>query len=281
MNGEELLTKFIEFIRAEKPQRFFQYHDRPERPFCWVSPYSTEYGWVGNQQFLGDCKPCKLIRKTPEVTADYTTEACYGAYDAVLFMRCEGYVFDVIPIEAKGNTDVLDDRLREQIWIAVKNYGKSLLLLDTEQAFKVKKNNLHKYLPCEIWAWNGVTFIQVAENIIRHSPSNGELKISKRAIEKATGIHDSSKLNKLQKRIIHWHGVINALAFNQWNFGNERKFTEEEAELFYKLLDEPLLPNVCKPKEVKVTAKNDLSNVRSTGFSEKLLQKTLLEVSGV
>ena len=106
-------------------------------------------------------------------------------------------------------------------------------------------------------------------------------KLVKRAIEKATGIHDSSKLNKLQKRIIHWHGVINALAFNQWNFGNERKFTEEEAELFYKLLDEPLLPIVCKPKEVKVTAENDLSNVRSTGFSEKLLQKTLLEVSGV
>ena len=245
MNGDELLAAFLKFVLSEKPRRFFHGYDLPERPPCYMEwwrtynkkifPYEGDY----HTYFESDCEPCRLRRKTPELTAKFITEGCYGAYDAVLFISVNGVIDDVIPIEAKGNTDVLDARLREQIFIAVKNYGKSLLLLDNEQAYKVKKHNLQKILPCEIWFFNGKTFEAMTEPIVRYTNS-GNPVISARAIERATGIHDYSKLKILRKKFWQIQGLLAALAYNQWNFRAERKFTNEEAQLFYELIGVPI-----------------------------------------
>jgi hypothetical protein len=261
MNGDELLSAFMRFILKEKPRRFFHGYDVPERPPCYYEWYHTYNKRVFPEEtnyhlyFESDCEPCKLRKKLPELKAEFVTEGCYGAYDAVLFISINGVIDDVFPIEAKGNTDTLDDRLREQIFIAVKNYGKSILLLDNEQAYKVKKWNLHKMLPCEIWCWNGTTFEALTEPIVRYHNS-GNPEISARAIEHATGIHNYSQLKSLRLKFRHIQGLIATLAYNQWNWKDERKFTPEEAKLFYELIGVPLNRKKLKVVEeqtVKIT----------------------------
>ena len=238
MNGPQLLNVFLEFIDKEKPERF------------------------GFGSFRDLHETCSIV---------VAREACYRAYDAVLFQKFGGLVREIIPVEVKGDTDVLDDgRLRSQIWTALKNFGNSLLLLDVEQAYKAKKLKLTKMLPCEIWGYNRVTFHQLSEPIFKHDYNDGKAKISQRAIEKAFGIHEPKTLREIRKRVTQLRSVLAALTENQWRFEKERRFTPEEAEVAYALLGYPLLPNVVIPKE-----KPDLS-VR-TIFSNKTIQKSLFE----
>jgi hypothetical protein len=278
MNGDELLQKFLEFIQAEKPFRFYRDYHVPTRPHCYIEWYRTYNKRVFldphdyHTYFESDCEPCTLRNPAPTVKAEYITEGCYGAYDAVLFMSINGKIYDVIPIEAKGNTDILDDRLREQIWMAIKNYGQSLLLLDNEQAYKIKKHLLHKCLPCEIWFFNGQTFEQMTKQIERYN-SDGILKISKRAIEKATGIHDYGKLRVLQSKMSDLQSLIHGLAYNQWNWKSERKFTPEEQQIFYELIGDPL-PNRRRSVE-QVTEKT--VKLTKTLIVKETVQKSLFE----
>ena len=269
----------MEFVKKEKPFRFYRDYHVPTRPHCY---YEWNRTWNKRvflnpsdckNYFESDCEPCILRNSAPIVKAEYITEGCYGAYDAVLFMSCKGSVYDVIPIEAKGNTDVLDERLRQQIWMAVKNYGQSLLLLDNEQAHKIKKRLLHKCLPCEIWFFNGVTFEQMTEQIERYN-SDGRLKISKRAIQKATGIYDYGKLRKLQIQINKLVSLIDGLAYNQWNWKNERKFTPEEIQIFYELIGEPLPTR--KKRQVEQTTDRMVKTTK-TLIAKETIQKSLFE----
>jgi len=247
MNGSELLTKFLEEMEKTKPERFYgcSFHDD--------DPY--------RQRYPDNSWQIEVVR-----------EACYRAYDAVLFRRRNGEVKEIIPVEIKGDTDVLDDgRLRTQIWVHLKNFGKSLLIVDAEQAFKIKKLKLDKMLPCEIWAYNNVTFYELADSIFKYH-NHGEPDISKRAIEKAFDVHDSAKLKELQIKCRRISGILATLAANQWRFDAERKFTNREAELAHELFGLPMLPTACQP-----LAEKDCSNLKSTGFSPTLIQKTLLE----
>ena len=236
MNGDVLLQKFLEFIQKEKPSRF------------GFGSYADLHG-----------EPCSIV---------YAKEAGYGAFDAVIFQRFGDWTKDIIPIEAKGDSDILDDRLRTQIWCAIKNFGKSLLLIDKEQAYKIKKLGLEKLLPTEIWAFNGETFIQLSEPLFKYHAS-GKPAISQRAIEKAFGVHEPKTIRRLQKKIVHLQSIISRITANQWRYGHEEKFSEEEAEFIYSMLLD------FKPKPEK-----DVRNVASTGFSEKFLQKTLIGVKG-
>jgi hypothetical protein len=279
MNGDELLAAFLKFVQEQRPARFFNGKDVPERPHCY---YEWRKYWnkrvfldLTNHHlyFESDCEPCKLRMKPPEIKAEYITEGCYGAYDAVLFISINGQIEETIPIEAKGNTDALDDRLREQIFIAVKNFGQSLLLLDNEQACKAKKHNLQKYLPCEIWFFNGKTFEQMTEQIVRYN-SSGEPKISKRAIEKATDIHEPAKLRVLQRKFLDVISLIDALTYNQWNWKDERKFTREESQLFYELIGEPIVKHRCHEVEEKTIRITKTLMIERT---EKTVQKSLFE----
>lgn len=236
MNGDKLLDEFLCFIEKEKPERF---------------------GFGSHRDLHG--YPCKI---------SYVKEGCYGAYDAVIFVQFGDLIYDVIPVEAKADTDVFDDRLRAQIWVAIKNFGKSLLLVDVEQSYKIRKHRLDKMLPCEIWGFNGTTFLQVSEEINKFH-YDGEPRISQRAIEKAFGIHEPKTLREINHTVWLFNAVVKKLIFNQWNFNREKKFSEEEARIAYTFLGYPVLPNVIlKP------AKQDAS-VRSTGFSDKTIQKTL------
>jgi hypothetical protein len=281
MNGEDLLAAFLKFVLTEKPRRFFHGYDIPERLPCyfeWQRTYNKRVFPVEHDYHLyfeSDCEPCTLRRKLPKLSAEYVTEGCYGAYDAVLFISINGVIDDVFPIEAKGNTDTLDDRLREQIFIAVKNYGKSILLLDNEQAYKVKKHNIHKMLPCEIWFYNGSTFEAMTEPIVRYHNS-GNPEISARAIEHATGIHDYSRLKELRLKFRQIQGLIAALAYNQWNWKDERKFTSQEAQLFYELIGVPLgkkMMRVIEEKTVEVT--KTLIVEKKTTVQKSLFEKQL------
>jgi hypothetical protein len=250
MNGDELLAEFLSWIKKERPERFY--------PLAYVGSGS-------------DWKSSKYIDDhTWEI--EVAKEPCYGAYDAVLFRKHHGLTKEIIPVEVKADTDVLDDRLRAQIWVHIKNFEKSMLVLGKEQAFKVKKLHLDKMLPTEIWAFNGVTFDQVTESIYKFH-NHGYPEISHRAIEKAFGTHDTQKIRELSKRMWQIRAVIATLTANQWRYGEEDKFTQEEAAIAYEIFGYHLNPVICEPPTEK-----DVSSVKSTGFSDKLIQKTLLEV---
>lgn len=252
MNGDELLTKFLAYVEKERPERFYPlqytYDEKEEIPWR-KSKYVPDYDW----------------------SITVAKECCYGAYDAVLLRKHKGLTKEIIPVEVKADTDILDDRLRAQIWVHIKNFGKSMLILGKEQAFKVKKLNLHKMLPTEIWAFNSVTFEQVTESIYKFH-NHGYPEISHRAIEKAFRTHDTKKIRELSKRLWQIRAVIATLTANQWRYGEEDKFTQEEATIAYEIFGYHLNPVICEPSKEK-----DISSVKQTGFSDKLLQKTLLE----
>src|SRR4030043_203879 len=164
MNGDELLTAFVAYIEKERPERFYPLewtYDETETSEWKKSKYVPNYAW----------------------SLEVTKECCYGAYDAILFRKLDGVTHEIIPLEVKADTDNLDDRLRSQFWVHIKNYGKSMLLLGKEQAFKIKKLNMDKMLPTEIWAFNGESFTQVTEPIHKFH-NNGSSEISKRALQK-------------------------------------------------------------------------------------------------
>lgn len=251
MNGDELLKTFLEFVERERPERFYplRYVGRDDSENSWATKWERDFSW-------------SLV---------VATEANYGAYDAVFFRKHEGLVQEIIPVEVKADTDNLDDRIRAQLWVHIKNFGKSMLILGKEQAFKVKKMGLHKMLPTEIWAYNGVNFVQVTEGIFKFH-NQGQPDISQRAIEKAFAVHDPPKLRELQKRLWKIGSVIATLAANQWRYNEENKFTQEEAIIAFEIFGFHLDPQVCEPPKEK-----GVNHVKSTGFSDKLLQTTLLE----
>ena len=252
MNGDELLTNFLEYIEKKRPERFY--------PLKWTYDNAEENEW-------------KRSKYVPNYSwsLEVAKECCYGAYDAILYRKLDGVTYEIIPLEVKADTDTLDDRLRAQFWVHINNFGKSMLLLGKEQAFKVKKQNLDKILPTEIWAFNGEDFTQITEPINKFH-KGGCSDISKRALQKAFGItdYDSKLLSQLQVRAHLARAVIAALEFNQYNFGEEKKFTQREAEIAQKIFEVEVHPTVCEPPKEK-----DLSHVNSTGFSDKLIQKTL------
>jgi len=231
MNGVELLSFFIEWVEKNRPERFYPLkyiYDETEANEWKKSKYVPNYAW----------------------SLEVAKECCYGAYDAILFRKLDGVSHEIIPLEVKADTDTLDDRLRGQFWVHIKNFGKSMLLLGKEQSYKVKKLNLHKMLPTEIWAFDGEGFIQVTEPIHKFH-NNGGSDISKRALEKAFGISDT-RLRQLQLRVHQIKAVIAALEFNQYSFGEERKFTLREAELAKQLFNVELHPAVCEPPKNKM-----------------------------
>jgi hypothetical protein len=237
MNGDALLKLFLDFIQKEKPHRF------------GYGSYADLHG-----------SPCNFV---------IAKEACYGAYDAVMFLRFGDKTHDVIPIEVKGDTDVLDERLRSQIYHAINNFGKSLLLVDAEKAYKIKKLNLHKMLPCEIWAYNGVTFQQLSSEFWKHK---GDITISQRAIEKAFGIHDAKVLRKMQRKIVSLSSLIWKLTANQWRYGKEEKFSQEESEIAALLLNETMLPIVIEQK-TKPIPKDEPKEPSKNIVQQKLIEE--------
>lgn len=253
MNGDELLTAFLKWIDEKRPERFYPLkyvHDETEVLEWKKSKYVPNYSW----------------------SLEVAKEACYGAYDAILFRKLDGVTREIVPLEVKADTDNLDDRLRAQFWVHILNFGKSMLLLGKEQAFKVKKLKLEKMLPTEIWFFNGEGFEQLTEPI-RKFHNHGNSDISRRALQKAFGLKDynSKLLRELQVKARLIRAVISALEFNQYSFGDEKKFTAREAELAKELFGLEVHPKVCEPKL------EDLSTDKATGFSDKLLQKTLLD----
>jgi hypothetical protein len=211
MNGDELLTTFLSWIEKERPERFYPlqyFYDEKEEILYRKAKYIPDYDWS------------MIIAKEP----------CYGAYDAVLFRKHHGLTKEIIPVEVKADTDTLDDRLRAQIWVHIKNFEKSMLVLGKEQAFKVKKLNLHKMLPTEIWAFNGEIFEQMTEPIYKFH-NHGYPEISHRAIERAFRVHDTKQIHKLAHRLWEVRALIAALTANQWRYGEENKFTQEEAKI--------------------------------------------------
>ena len=246
MNGDGLLVEFLAFLEKSRPERFY--------PLTYVGS-----DWKGGK-YVDD--------HTWEIVV--AKEACYGAYDAVLFRKHHGLTKEIIPIEVKADTDVLDDRLRAQIWVHIKNFEKSMLVLGKEQAYKIKKLHLHKMLPTEIWAYNGETFEQITESIYKFH-NHGYPAISHRAIEKAFRIHDTKQIHVLSHRMWQIRAVIATLTANQWRFGEEEKFTAEEAKVAYEIFGFNLDPAICDaPKKLEVC---DAKSI----VVAKTLQKTLLE----
>jgi hypothetical protein len=257
--GKMLLEKFLAEIHTTKPERFY-----------------------GIQMYDGD-----KFREYPNDhwEVELVKEACYHAYDAVMFRRRNGEIVEIIPIEVKSDEDVCDDgRLRAQIWVHLKNFGKSLLVVDSETAFKIKKLKLDKMLPSEIWAYNGVNFYQLSEPIFKFY-YGGSPHISKRAIEKAFGVYETPILNRIQKKVNILYSILGTLAANQWRWKNEKKLSEVEAELArevfgYELSQAYKTPKILqKPLKIKPEVKQLVENIKSTGFDDKLLQKTLFESS--
>jgi len=251
MNGDELLTVFLEWIEKERPERFFPLkyvYDSTEMLMWERSKYIPDYTW--------------------KITV--AKECCYGAYDALMFRKCDGVTREIIPIEVKADTDTLDDRLRAQLWVHLRNYGKSMLILGKEQAYKIKKRKIHKMLPTEIWNYTGNGFKQLTESIAKFH-NHGSAAISQRALEKAFGIHEPSELRKLQRKAHYISAVLAALEFNQYRYGEETKFTKREAELACELFGVPIPSKLCE-----ASSEFDVSTVASTGFSDKTLQKKLV-----
>lgn len=252
MNGDGLLAEFLAFLEKKRPERFFplSYAGKDEN-----NPFRVKY--------IDDHTWQIVVAKEP----------CYGAYDAVLFRKHHGLTKEIIPIEVKADTDTLDDRLRAQIWVHIKNFQKSMLVLGKEQALKVKKLKLHKMLPTEIWFYSGETFEQMTEPIYKFH-NHGYPEISHRAIERAFRVHDTKRIHELSHRMWKIRAVIDALIANQWRYGEELKFTAEEAKVAHEIFGLELYPAICEP-----TRELDISNVETTGFSSKTLQKTLLEAA--
>jgi hypothetical protein len=252
MSGDELLADFLAWVEKERPERFFpkEYAGEDKSKNYWCGKYVDDPTW-------------KIV---------VAKEACYGAYDAVLFRKHKGLTKEIIPVEVKADSDVLDDRLRAQIWVHIKNFQKSMLVLGKEQGYKVKKLKLHKMLPTEIWIFNGVGFEQLTESIYKFH-HHGYPEISHRAIGRAFRTQDTKTIHELSHRLWQIRAVVATLTANQWRYGEEEKFTQEEAKIAQEIFGYPLHPTVCEPpKEL------DVSNVETTGFSSKVLQKTLLEV---
>jgi len=250
MNGEELLNVFLEWIEKERPERFFPLkyvYDSTEMIMWERSKYVPDYTW--------------------KITV--AKECCYGAYDALMFRKCDGVTREIIPIEVKADTDILDDRLRAQLWVHIKNYGKSMLILGKEQAYKIKKRKIHKMLPTEIWNYTGDGFKQLTEPIAKFH-NHGCATVSQRALEKAFGIHEPKILRKLQRKAHYIRAVLAALEENQYRYNNEEKFNNREAELARELFGVPINSELCEP-----SSELDVSDVLSTGFSDKTLQQKL------
>ena len=255
MNGDELLAAFLAWVEKERPERFY--------PLKWTYDEAEENEW-------------KRSKYVPNYSwsIDVAKECCFGAYDAIIFRKLDGATHEIIPVEVKADTDSLDDRLRAQLWVHVKNFGKSMLVLGKEQAFKIRNRGLDKMLPTEIWAFNGEAFTQVTEPINKFE-GGGQTGISKRALQKAFGLadYDARQLRLMQLKTEQIRAVLAALEFNQYSFGEEKKFTPREAELANELFGAPLHPSVLQPPKPKAP---DVSSVKATGFSEKSLQKSLL-----
>jgi hypothetical protein len=254
MNGDELLIAFIAWVEKNRPERFY--------PLKWEYDETETLEW-NRSKYVPNYNWSLVVAK----------ECCYGAYDAIFYRKLDGITHETIPVEVKADTDTLDDRLRAQFWVHIKNYGKSMLILGKEQAFKIKKQNLHKMLPTEIWAFDGEVFSQMTEPINKFH-NYGRDTFSKRAIQKAFGYREYNRgeLRRIQMKAQLIRGVLAALEFNQYSFGDETKFTQQEAILVKEIFGVELHPTVCEPPIAK-----DVSHVKSTGFSEKLLQKTLLD----
>jgi len=254
MNGDELLTAFIDWIEKNRPERFY--------PLKWQYDETEQFEWR-KSKYVPNYSWCLEVAK----------ECCYGAYDVIIYRKLDGVTHEIIPVEVKADTDNLDDRLRSQFWVHIKNFGRSMLVLGKEQAFKIKKRNLDKMLPTEIWAFDGEGFKQMTEEINKFY-NDGETEVSKRALQKAFGIVDynSRELRYLQIREHLIRAVLAKLEYNQYSFREEKKFNEREAEIAKEIFGLEVHQTVCKPKK-----EIDMSSIKATGFSEKLIQQTLIE----
>lgn len=230
MNENELKAAFLKFIFTKKPERF------------GYGSYWEEQG-----------------KKVEVIVA---SEAEYGTFDLLLFIKVDGMIRQVLPVEVKADTDHLDKRLRKQISKALLTYKESLLVLDVEQAYKAKKLKWFEALPSEIWVRNlkDDSFEQVTEGF---TPVH--CHISKRAIEKAFGKIEPKELSRLQRRVGQVYSFLHMLESNQWRFNQETKFTDEEANLASLILDRPVLENVIEVRvprvqkeEVPIIEKKDL-----------------------
>ena len=158
--------------------------------------------------------------------------------------KCSVKNLTFIPVEVKSDSDVLDERLPNQILNAILTFGRSFLVLDKKHISK----NLHllKLLPTTIIGYTGKDDFFEVLSVFDRFVMNGIFSIPKRSFNKL--LLDSkvtkkfSDIDKIYKSLVTLERINQKLVFNYlFRFGtnvlDENFLLQEEIKFLNKFCE--------------------------------------------
>ncbi len=158
--------------------------------------------------------------------------------------KCSIKKLTFIPVEVKSDSDVLDERLPNQILNAILTFGRSFLVLDKKHISK----NLHllKLLPTTIIGYTGKDDFFEVLSVFDRFVTNGIFSIPKRSFNKL--LLDSkvtkkfSDIDKIYKSLVTLETINQKLVFNYlFRFGtnvlDENFLLQEEIKFLNKFCE--------------------------------------------
>ena len=158
--------------------------------------------------------------------------------------KCSVKKITFIPVEVKSDSDVLDERLPNQILNAILTFGRSFLVLDKKHISK----NLHllKLLPTTIIGYTGKDDFFEVQSVFDRFVMNGIFSIPKRSFNKL--LFDSkvtkkfSDIDKIYKSLVTLETINQKLVFNYlFRFGtnvlDENFLLQEEIKFLNKFCE--------------------------------------------
>ncbi|HLN33896.1 MAG TPA: hypothetical protein VK250_01290 [Nitrososphaeraceae archaeon] len=158
--------------------------------------------------------------------------------------KCSIKNLTFIPVEVKSDSDVLDNRLPNQILNAILTFGRSFLVLDQKHISK----NLHllKLLPTTIIGYTGKDDFFEVLSVFDRFVMNGIFSIPKRSFNKLLldnkVTNKFSDIDKIYKSLVTLERINQKLAFNYlFRFGtnvlDENFLLQEEIKFLNKFCE--------------------------------------------
>jgi hypothetical protein len=178
------------------------------------------------------------------------------------FARSEKCRIDCIrfyPVEIKSDDDSIDERLPNQIINAILTFGISVLVLDKNQAKRIKSSAL-KFLPATVVGYTGIEdYFEIISRFDRFI-SDGIFNFNRSTLVKALSQDGAS--GRAYSRLVAIQRILQKLVFNQMYHEN-LGLTEEELE-FMQAMVELRMPSDGRKRLARLI--KETTNAKLTDF---------------
>lgn len=176
--------------------------------------------------------------------------------------RCGADRIHFYPIELKSDDDTIDERLPNQIVDAIITFGLSIVVLDKNQATRLRGTRLDKILPATVICYTGIDDYFEVTSVFDRFISCGIFDFERLNLARLLEHNIGSVSAKAQRRLEVLQQVLQKIVFSQLHFENSGLTPQEERFISG-------LAGISLPSQKKILADviRETANTKLTDFA--------------